>query len=323
MNTCGKYPKTEFILALQAFLGPFEKSACHQKFPVHLLLSKYCFETCSNTRNELKAATEAKLSQSIYLLAQQLTAIMLGFRTTTKVLSQIQRSFISDLRFFALYVNCKVPEAKEWKQQTKGFGVLVPLNCKCGVSCSSFSKAFSSRASEEETKQSAEEEPRPSQTEPEQEDPVKVLYTFPNIKLARNVTKLKFFQTAVVVACTPSVVGAYMNGVVPYVQFMSSMGIIIFSTTFLYIIGETIRKVICILKYNKKTDEVIISHLTFFGRRRDIVLPVSKIVPVSDSSEDVKDTYVRVNTYDKSESFFLFINHATEEEKKELLKIIG
>lgn len=61
--------------------------------------------------------------------------------------------------------------------------------------------------------------------------------------------------------------------------------------------GEAFRRLIGILYISDDKQFVKISHLSFFGRRIDAVLPVREIVPLSDSDEELSDVFVWVYTY--------------------------
>ena len=156
-----------------------------------------------------------------------------------------------------------------------------------------------------------------------QTGPIRNIYTFPNIKQASLVSKLKIFQTVAVSALVPTVYGGFLTGTVSYPLMLSSMFIMGTSTISLYLIGDVIRRIVCIMKYNDDTGEVYIAHINFWGRRRNVAIPVSNFVPISDSKEKLTDTYIKLDTYDKSESFLIFLKHCSEEEKNEVLKLVG
>jgi hypothetical protein len=167
-----------------------------------------------------------------------------------------------------------------------------------------------------------EEEPTQEQST-ERTDPVRTIYTFPRITYASNLSKLKIFQTVAVTGLVPYVYAGYIMGSVSYVFMLSSLTIMITSTISLYLIGDIISKMVCIMKYNDDTGDVNISHINFWGRRRDVTIPVSTFVPISDSKENLTDAYIKLDTYDKSESFLIFLNTCTEEQKTEVLKLVG
>jgi hypothetical protein len=65
----------------------------------------------------------------------------------------------------------------------------------------------------------------------------------------------------------------------------------------LSIMGEFFRKFVGIIYVNEKTRQAKIAHLTFFGNRKDIVVPLKDIVPLSDLGDNATDIYVKVSTY--------------------------
>ncbi|XP_053392744.1 transmembrane protein 186-like [Mercenaria mercenaria] len=242
---------------------------------------------------------------------------MLCIRITPRSLSQIHRSvtaIVKTCRFTTPNVtNCVTKKIK--------FPASLPLTWHIdSVLCQS--RAYSSKSSETEPQQEQESDPQNSQPEAEPTEPLRTIYKYRHITTARTVAKVKIFQTAVVCGVVPYLYSGYLGGLVSYGALMSSIGIMVTATFMLYVLSDLIRKIICILKYNSDTGEVHISHLTFWGRRRDVILDLSNIVPISDSAENITDTYIKVNTYDKSESFLIFIKDIPEEEKNEVLRIL-
>lgn len=259
-----------------------------------------------------------------FFLQKQHRATMLLIKGTHRILPYVHRSVLPNLRSYrclAPYVSCYAVETKDKKQQASVYRSLFPVTGNCDRKALFVFKNFTSKA--QDTEGSKGQDIESEQSEPDSEDNVSLLYRFNHISTASTITKVKIFQTVLVIAAVPYLYGYYLSGVVSYLKFMSSVGIMTFSTAMLYVLGGSISKIICVMKYNKDTDEVLISHLTFWGRRRDVSIPVSNIVPVSDSGENVTDTFIKVNTFDNSESFVIPLKDATEQEKEAVLAIIG
>lgn len=182
-------------------------------------------------------------------------------------------------------------------------------------------KCFSTESSPQESNQG--KQLKNEEMETTEPNPVKVLYRFPNVKQMRTITNLKIYQTALCAVVVPYVYSAYQKGIVSLEDFASSVVLLTVATLMLYTISMLTQRVICILKYNEDTKEVHISHLTFWGRRRDVTLNLENIVPLSDTEEGEKvyDAYVKLDTYDKSEKFYLFHKFSTNEEKEEIMRI--
>ncbi|XP_063853665.1 transmembrane protein 186-like [Scylla paramamosain] len=81
------------------------------------------------------------------------------------------------------------------------------------------------------------------------------------------------------------------NGVLPPSAFPVTLAVGTLALGMLGIMGEAFRRVIGILYLSDDEQLVKISHLSFFGRRIDVVLPIQDIVPLSDSGERVSDAF--------------------------------
>lgn len=47
-----------------------------------------------------------------------------------------------------------------------------------------------------------------------------------------------------------------------------------------------------------------VSHLTFWGRRNDIYLPVSDVMTIGDTGDGVNETILRLRTYSSPQTFY-------------------
>merc|ERR1711874_88127 len=89
--------------------------------------------------------------------------------------------------------------------------------------------------------------------------------------------------------------------------FAGLTGVAVFAVVMLGVAGELSRKVVGILYFSPDHKQVVISHLSFFGGRKDVCLDVKDIIPLSETSEDSEDVFWKVYTYSNpgSPSFFI------------------
>ncbi|KAK3865953.1 hypothetical protein Pcinc_020761 [Petrolisthes cinctipes] len=133
-----------------------------------------------------------------------------------------------------------------------------------------------------------------------------VIYKFPYIVFARSVCRLKIYQTAITTLAVPCAGYLAHVGSVELDTFISIVLTNGLAILMLYVMGEIFRRIIGHISYNPETGVVKISHLTFWGQRRDIFVPHSDIVPIADTSDNPNDIYIRFLRYSQPK-FSLFM----------------
>lgn len=120
----------------------------------------------------------------------------------------------------------------------------------------------------------------------------KMVYRLPSIVFARVICRLKLYQTAIVVSLTGASVATNADLFFPLTVCTLSLGM-------LALMGEFFRRLVGIVYVDAATNRVKLAHLNFWGNRKDLVVRVEDIVPLTDSGENSDgDVYVRVNFYD-------------------------
>lgn len=133
-----------------------------------------------------------------------------------------------------------------------------------------------------------------------------VIFKFPYIVFARIVCRLKLYQTAATTLAVPCAgylahVGSVDLQTVTSIVLINGLAFVM-----LYVMGEIFRRIIGLIYYNPEADVVKISHLTFWGKRRDIIVPRNDIVPLADTSDRPSDIYIRLLRYSQPK-FSLFL----------------
>jgi len=150
-----------------------------------------------------------------------------------------------------------------------------------------------------------------------------VFYRFPYITAARFISRLKLYQTAVVVLAVPPTVYYYNIG---DIGLEPCVGIIAASTvalTMLYIFTNFFQRVVGLVALSSDEKLVRLSHLTFFGGRNDLVVPVDDIVPLSDTSEISNDVFVKVHRYSTTDTLYMSLLYGRIENVETFQKIFG
>ena len=107
----------------------------------------------------------------------------------------------------------------------------------------------------------------------------------------------------------------------PSVQ--AAFAVATFAGVMLYGISGYTRNFIGMLSLNKTEDMVQISHLTFWGKRRDIYAPVEDVVPLADMSENPKDIYVKLCRYSTTDVLYFTLRAGGIEDMSKFVKVFG
>jgi len=114
-----------------------------------------------------------------------------------------------------------------------------------------------------------------------------MIYRFPYVVPAKVICRLKLYQTGIVsVLSGVSILGGY-DVFVPLV--VGSVSLVM-----LGVMGEFFRKLIGAVYLNSHKNQVKISHLDFFGNRKDVFVNIDDIVPISSTNETPSDPYVKI-----------------------------
>ena len=148
-------------------------------------------------------------------------------------------------------------------------------------------------------------------------------YKFPYIVHMNVVSRLKLYQTGLVVAVLPLTFIANSMGYIPVEAVHFVTGIAGFATVMLYVMSHFFRRIIGFMYLNKAMDTVKVSHLTFWGRRRDIFLPVDSIVPLADFETNPRDSFVLLKQYDSKEVLYFNISLGGIKDKAKFEHVFG
>jgi hypothetical protein len=88
--------------------------------------------------------------------------------------------------------------------------------------------------------------------------------------------------------------------------------------------GEFFRKLVGFVYVNPVTNEVKISHLNFWGNRKDIIHQMNEIVPPCEIGENITDAFVKLSFVNKSlPTLYLSVRHGQILDKQLFSHVIG
>lgn len=126
------------------------------------------------------------------------------------------------------------------------------------------------------------------------------VYTFRYINHLRLLSRAKIIQTgASTVFALASIVLYQFEVITDALVLLGVNATMLFALVMLLIISRQTVKVVGRLYLHKHADQVLISHLNFFGKRRDFTLDLNEIRPITTTAE-LRDTFfkLQINSMD-------------------------
>lgn len=150
-----------------------------------------------------------------------------------------------------------------------------------------------------------------------------MIYTLPHIRLLRAMSRLKLFQTAVTLVLLPPVYFLYFQGIVSLFLVSYSTGIALFAGGMLYIASHLFRRVVGMMYLDPSLTTLKVSHLTFWGKRQDIYLPVSDVMTIADTGDSASETILKLKRYSSPDTFYFSTRFGRVVDKQGFEKVFG
>ncbi|XP_042341762.1 transmembrane protein 186 [Plectropomus leopardus] len=150
-----------------------------------------------------------------------------------------------------------------------------------------------------------------------------MIYKLPHIKLLRAVSRLKLLQTAITGVILPPVYILYLQEEVPFFLVSYTTGIALFAGVMLYTASHFFRRVVGIMYLDQSQTTLKVSHLTFWGRRHDFYLPVSDVMTIGDTGDNVNETILKLKRYSGPETMYFSTRFGHVVDKHSFEKVFG
>ncbi|XP_068764699.1 transmembrane protein 186 isoform X2 [Struthio camelus] len=128
----------------------------------------------------------------------------------------------------------------------------------------------------------------------------RLVYRFPGIKYCRVLSRMKLLQTAITTVMLPPVCYLYLHDQVSQTILLYTAGIAFFAGGMLYGMSYFFRRIIGLIYLNETGSTVKVAHLTFWGRRKDILCPTEMVMTlgdVGDGKEELLLQFKRVELF--------------------------
>lgn len=150
-----------------------------------------------------------------------------------------------------------------------------------------------------------------------------LIYAFPAIRGLRAVSRLKLVQTGITGALLPTVYYFYLQGQASFSLLSYTTGIAAFAAIMLYTISYYIRRVVGMMYLDHTYTTLKVAHLSFWGHRRDVYLPVSDIMTLGDTGDSPREAILRLKRYSCSDTLYFSTRLGRVVDKDGFEKVFG
>ncbi|ROL55437.1 Transmembrane protein 186 [Anabarilius grahami] len=150
-----------------------------------------------------------------------------------------------------------------------------------------------------------------------------LIYAFPAIKGLRALSRLKLMQTGITVVLLPSVYYLYLQGQASGMLMSYTTGIAVFAGIMLYSISHYVRRVVGMMYLDSSQTVLKVSHLSFWGHRRDVYMAVSDVMTLGDSGDTKGEPILRLKRYSSSDRMYFSTRLGRVVDKNAFEKVFG
>ncbi|XP_078690827.1 transmembrane protein 186-like [Branchiostoma floridae x Branchiostoma belcheri] len=150
-----------------------------------------------------------------------------------------------------------------------------------------------------------------------------VVYRYPHMRLLAAISRFKIAQTTLMVFMVPITVTMAVEGDASWTTANTVIGFGIFSTVMLYVMSNYLRKFIGFISINQSGDTVRLSHLNFWGRREEMYVDVSNVVPMTETGDRQGEVFRKFKLYDSSLIMYYTLRFGQIADKEKLGKVLG
>nr|XP_057935247.1 transmembrane protein 186 [Doryrhamphus excisus] len=150
-----------------------------------------------------------------------------------------------------------------------------------------------------------------------------IFYKFPHMRLLRAVSRLKLLQTGITVVILPPVYIMYLMGEAPIFLVSYSTGVALFAGVMLYTASYFFQRVVGMMYLDSTKNTLKVSHLTFWGGRHDIYMPVSDVMTVGDTGDSFNERILKLKRYSTPKTLYFSTHFGQVVDKQQFEKVFG
>ncbi|XP_015215992.1 transmembrane protein 186 isoform X1 [Lepisosteus oculatus] len=150
-----------------------------------------------------------------------------------------------------------------------------------------------------------------------------LIYRLPAIRVLRAVSRLKLLQTGITVVTLPPVYYLFSQGLCSGTLVSYATGVAVFATVMLFSLSHYLRHIIGMMYINNSKTVLKVSHLTFWGQRRDQYVPVADIMTLGDTGDPHNEMLLRFKRYSHPEVLYFTIRLGQVVDKRAFVEVFG
>nr|XP_006014310.1 PREDICTED: transmembrane protein 186 [Latimeria chalumnae] len=150
-----------------------------------------------------------------------------------------------------------------------------------------------------------------------------LIYKFPAIRFLRTLSRLKLFQTGITIAILPPIYYMYLQGDLPYSLVSYATGIAVFAAVMLYSLSFYLRRFIGMMYLDSCGTTLKVSHLTFWGRRHDLCIPVKDVMTLGDTGDSKNEVLLQFKRYSRPDVLYFSTRLGQIMDKQKFQQVFG
>ncbi|XP_067162366.1 transmembrane protein 186 [Apteryx mantelli] len=157
----------------------------------------------------------------------------------------------------------------------------------------------------------------------EKTEEFRLVYRFPGIKYCRVLSRMKLLQTAITTVTLPPVCYLYLHDQVSQTILLYATGIACFAGGMLYGMSYFFRRIIGLIYLNETGSTVKVAHLTFWGRRKDILCPVETVMTLGDVGDGKEELLLQFKRYNSTDILYFTLKFGQIVDREKFIQIFG
>ncbi len=141
------------------------------------------------------------------------------------------------------------------------------------------------------------------------DDEYEIFYSFPYMRGLRLTSRMKLVQTGLTIVAVPIVSYNFAMGTASLFQLEMLLGVATFAGIMLYVMSFYFMRVAGYLSLSREGKTLRVSHLTFWGKKRETYIPIENVVPLSDLPDKPRDAYVKLMRQDSKDIFLYTLRY--------------
>ncbi|CAN0282958.1 unnamed protein product [Lampetra planeri] len=137
------------------------------------------------------------------------------------------------------------------------------------------------------------------------------IYRFPAIRATRFISRLKNVQTIFMVVALPPIyyLHTQRQGLVDEHSLRLTSGVAVLACCSLYGISHYLRRWVGLMALSADGNTLRVSHLSFWGGRRDRLVPVADVVPLSEGRDRPQDPLLALRCYSHRDVLYFSLRY--------------